>query len=279
VVANPRIDETYAFGGSGYVGWSQDSVRDLNHYDLYLRTPDGRTVKVNPAGTQAFGGGIDGNTMVYEQFTKRNDDLWIVDLTTMAQTRLAPTVTSSPEWEPTISGDWILFARTTSRSTLVLLYNRATGEVRQLASLTAAHQYVYPGQVNGNYAVWTRCPPSPATCDVYRYDIALKTKTLMPRSGQNLFGASVTAAGTAYYGREGFGCGAGVELAKTTLAGSTFVVYTFPGGADMGATYAVTMVPQPGDAELTRVYFERITCRGSRYDAYSIDDSTRLPPR
>jgi hypothetical protein len=33
-VANPRLDETFAFGGNGYLAWSQDRGRDLNHFDL-----------------------------------------------------------------------------------------------------------------------------------------------------------------------------------------------------------------------------------------------------
>jgi Tol biopolymer transport system component len=264
VVANPRIDETYAFGGSGYVGWSQDSVRDLNHYDLYLRTPDGRTVKVNPAGTQAFGGGIDGNTMVYEQFTKRNDDLWIVDLTTMAQTRLAPTVTSSPEWEPTISGDWILFARTTSRSTLVLLYNRATGEVRQLASLTAAHQYVYPGQVNGNYAVWGKT--TRRSQQVYLYDIAARRSTRLAQpSGRYQYDPAVTASGTVYFVRSRNGCGESVVIYKQPLGGSAQPIQRLRSGTDVNFTlYASTTNGQ------TQVLYSRLSCRTKLGDVYAL---------
>ena len=254
-----------------------------HQYDVWHQRGTEPAVKVNAKKTTGFAGGFDGTRLIYQQVRRGFlSDLRLYDLATHRRTGLPGVNTDDWEWAPTISADWVLFSRGATNSggtQRVILHNLATGEERILDSLRSRRGYLQAGQVNGNYAVWTRCPPSPATCDVYRYDVTLKTKTQMPRSGQNLFGASVTAAGTVYYGREGFGCGTGVELAKTTLAGATFIVYSFPGGADMGATYAVTTAPQPGDAELARVYFERITCHGSRYDAYSIDDSTRLPPR
>lgn len=284
VKATSRNEVTPVAGGE-YLAWAKSRRGHPHAYDVWIQHGTDPAVQVNARGTTGFAGGFDGSRLVYQQIRSGFlSDLRIFDAATGRRTGLPAGVnTRDWEWAPTISGDWILFSRgeVASRSTQrVMLQNLLTGEQRVLDTLRGRTGFMQAGQVNGNYAVWTKCPPGPlgVTCDVYRYDIALKTRTMMPRTGQDLFGASVTPAGTTYYGRDSFGCGGGAELAKTTLSGATFVLYSFPGAADMNATYSVAMSPQPGDLEATRIYFERLTCHGNHWDAYSIDDTTGLPP-
>ena len=79
------------------------------------------------------------------------------------------------EMSPTVSGKYILFGRQSLPNYArqqVILGNRATGAQLKLANFvsTDSSASAYPGQVNGNWAVWTIC--GNGRCSVYRRDIA-----------------------------------------------------------------------------------------------------------
>jgi hypothetical protein len=279
VKASPRNEVTAAAGGD-YFAWAKSRRRHPGLYDVWAQRGTEAPFKVNAPGTYGWAGGIDGTRLVYQEVRNGlQSDIRFFDLATRRNSRPAGVNTKRWELAPTISGDWLLFGRGmnySSSTQQVILRDLATGEQRVLDRLRNKRAFLAPGQVNGNYAVWTRCVPT--DCDVFRYDIAARTKTPMPRTGQVLSGPSVTASGTTYYGRTTHGgCGAGAELVKTRLDGTTVVLYSFPGGQDLGSTYAV-LIPRPPDLETTRIYFEQVTCSGSRYDIYSIDDVEQVPP-
>jgi hypothetical protein len=264
LVANPRIDESYGFAGNGYLGWSQDSVRAPNHYDLFLHSPDGQTVRLNTGRSQGYGGGIDGNTLVYDRVSGKTDDLWSVDLTTMIQSPVAGTVTSEAEYTPTISADWILFGRGQVPRTRVLLYNRSTGETRQLASVHAQHAYAYPGQVSGNYAVWGKITHRTQT--VYLYDIAAKRTTrIAPQSGRYDYDPAVSAAGSVFFVRSPNGCGKSVGIYRQPLGGSPQLVQRLPSGFDSG--FSLYTAVANGQTELL---YTLASCRTRLGDVYGL---------
>ena len=283
VKASTRNEITPAAGGE-YIAWAKSRRGHPRLYDVWAQRGTGAAIRVNARGTTGWLGGIDGSRLVYQQVRGGwQADIRIFDLETRRRSQPAYVNTSRWEWGPTISGDWLLFARgvvySSSRQEIVLR-NLATGEVRVLDAVRNKRAALEPGQVNGTYAVWTRCRSVPHfDCDVFRYDIAAQTKTQMPPTGQVLYGPSVTPSGTTYYSRGNRGCGAGSELAKTTLDGATEVLHLFPGAQDIGVTYAVLIpVRPPGELVTTRIYFERVTCSGARWDIYSIDDTVRVPP-
>src|ERR1700693_5038700 len=105
------------------------------------------------------------------------------------------------------------------------------------------------GQVNGNFAVWSRCSPHPS-CRIVRYDIAArKTTGLAVPSGKVAYGPSVGPNGTVYYLR------------------------STPPKLDADVTYAFAP-PQiePGNPMTTQIYFDRSSCATKRSDIYRIDD-------
>lgn len=280
VKASSRNEVTPSAAGE-YVAWAKSRRGRPQIHDVWAQRGTAAPFKVNARGTTGWGGGIDGSRLVYQQVRNGyRSDIRLFDLETHRRSRPAGVNTTRWEWGPTISGDWLLFARGVTYSSSrqqIVLRNLVTGEQRVLDTLRNKRASLEPGQVNGNYAVWTRC--GSVDCDVFRYEIAARTKTPMPRTGQVLYGPSVTASGTTYYDRGNRGCGAGTELVKTTVDGATVVLYSFPGGQDVGATYAVVIpIRPPGRFTTTRIYFERVTCSGSRYDIFSLDDTEPAPP-
>jgi len=274
VKAGPRNEVAPAAGGD-YFAWAKSRRGRPNVYDVWAQRGTETPFKVNSRGTTGWTGGFGGSRLVYQQVRGgRQSDIRFFDVQTRRRSQPSGVNTKRWEWAPTISGDWLLFGRgvTSGSSTQqIILRNLATGEQRVLDALRNSRAYVEPGQVNGNYAVWTRCSPS-SDCDVFRYDIATRKKARMPRTGQVLSGPSVAVSGTTYYGRTSHGgCGAGAELVKTSVDGATVVLYSFPETQDVGHTYAVVSPVRP-PVQTPRIYFERVTCSGQRYDIYSIDD-------
>ena len=191
VRARPRLDEESPAVGLGVVAWSQNRAPNVGRYDAWVRLEGSRAFKVNARGTEGFPGGIDGTTVVFQQNDEaRNDsDLWLYDLATRQQRKLGRRVnTEDWEWAPSIAGNWILFGRGRLQGIFepglrqVLLVNRSTGERRQLAKTETLETEVFPGQLSGNFAVWSVCRArhSMSFCETFLYDIANATTTMLP---------------------------------------------------------------------------------------------------
>jgi hypothetical protein len=209
-VLTSRLDEQNPAAGGGYIAWSRNSRARRRHFDAYVKQAGGRPIKLNARGTQGWIGGISGSTLVYQQAVRNRSDLKLFDLA--RRTRSNPPAgfnTRNWEWHPTVSGEWILFGRSSADVDYMILRSLATGRQLVLDTLPdpSEEAVLEPGQVNGNYAVWTKCV-SQSECIVFRYSLAEGTKTgLEAPRGRLHYGASVTAAGTVYLGRSGRGCG------------------------------------------------------------------------
>lgn len=277
VKASTRDEVTPAAGG-GYFTWAKSRRGHPNIFDVWVQQ-DGQSGvrKVNPPGTSAFGGGIDGTRLVYQQVKNYNSDLRLFDLATGRRTNPPPgTNTKRWEWGPTISGDWLLFARGVYRSTQqAILRNLVTGEQRVLDTVSGKRGSLTSGQVNGGFAVWGKCVGN--TCDVFRYDIASGTKIAMPRNGRVLYAPSVVPSGTTYYVTGETTCG-DAQLVRTTTDGRTFVLSDSGSTHDIGTTYAVVLPGRPPNAPGVRIYFEWRKCSNDRSDIYSLDDTEPVPP-
>jgi hypothetical protein len=283
VKTSVRNETTPAAGGE-YFAWAKSRRGRPNVYDVWAQHGTAPPFKVNAPKTRGWAGGIDGTRLVYQQVKGGSrSDIRLFDLAT--RRRSAPRAgvnTSRWEWAPSLSGDWLLFGRgaaTSGSLQQVILQNLVSGERLVLDRMVSRHGYLEAGQVNGNYAVWTRCNSGRNPCDVFRFDIAARTKTAMPRAGHSHFGASVTPSGTAYYGRRNSRryCDS-PELVKTTLAGVTEILYTFPPGQDFIVSHAVAIPVRPPELEATRVYFDLTNCTLRHFDVYRIDDVVRGPP-
>ncbi|MGH9893678.1 MAG: prealbumin-like fold domain-containing protein, partial [bacterium] len=195
--------------------------------------------------------------------------LYFFNLTTGQRSRL-PKAVNSRHWEywPSLSDPWLLFARWNMKQgwRRLFLHGLETGEKRMLDRTRAEKAFIGPGQVNGDYAVWSTCPPK-GKCQVYRYHIPTGSKIRMPNPGAHQRAPSVTPGGTVYLRRGGPRCGGSVSLVRIDGADSTTLV-EFPEAIDSGDTYAYT--DQNG---VTHLYYERVGCGGrAASDIYKVTD-------
>jgi hypothetical protein len=272
VKTSPRNEATPAAAGP-YFSWAKSRSGRPRVYDVFVEQVGQRAVRVNAPNTWGYGGGIDGTRLVYQQVRRNNSDIVFFDLASRGRSEAPPGVNSRRwEWQPHISGDWLLYGRGAPYSPalqLVLLRNLVTGEERTLDSLRMRNAILLPGDVSGTFAVWMKCVRSPRSCNVFRYDITARKTTRIPNHGYYLYGPSVTTTGTMYFGRSRRGCGSAAKLAKAGLDGKTHVLYSFSRKHDLLMTSLVELPPST-----VRVFFDRLTCRSSRSDIYRIDDTS-----
>jgi Divergent InlB B-repeat domain len=256
--------------GPDHLAWEQNTRAHPRHYDVIARPEDGGgRIRVNPRGSSAAMGSIDGHLLVYQQFRRQRSDIKFYDLAT-GQRSNPPRAVNSRDWEywPSLSEFWLLFARLDSESNRrLLLFNLATGERRTLDSTTSQKAFVTPGQVNGNYAVWTTCT-SETRCNVYRHEIASDTTVLIPNPGKFQRAPSVSPTGIVYLSRGGRQCGQRVALIRYPLNGPETVLLQLPEVLDIRDTYAYT---EPNG--ITHLYYERSGCGNpTASDIYKVMD-------
>jgi hypothetical protein len=276
--------EVIPAAGEEWFAWSKSRQRTRGPFDLYVQSTDGKTFRVSK---KAYAGSIDGTMLAYQVILGPglgNSDLRLLDLTTRRQKRL-PAGVNTPRWEccGRISGNWLLFSRARASGKgrqLVLLRNLVTGEQRVLDANQASRGALRAAQLNGNYAVWSRCDPFPQ-CRIYRYDLGSGSATLLPVPvGEIPYAPSVNEFGTAYYAQRGPGCGNSVKIMKQSLFGQPEAIASLPPGRDVGVSYAHALISKPPrELVTTRVYFDQRTSgKQQRWDIYRVDDTERVPP-
>jgi hypothetical protein len=284
VKTGPR-NEFAPAAGDDWFAWSQSRRQRPRLFDVFAQQTGRAAFKVNPKGTLAYTGGIDGATLVYQLIRGGlggRSDLRLFDLTTHRQQPIPPGINTA-SWEccGTMAGGWILFSRGaayTRDTQMVLLVNLATGEQRVLDVLRNRKGLVVAGQLNGNFAVWLRCNPHPH-CQIFRYDLSTATATALPvPAGRILYGPSVNDFGTVFYGQSRTGCGKSAQLVRQPVDGPAEPITSLPKGRDVSVTYAhrIAMKP-PSDLVTTRIYYDVIRCKGRKRDIFSVDTTDRIP--
>ncbi|HKO75426.1 MAG TPA: hypothetical protein VJU01_08950 [Gaiellaceae bacterium] len=262
-----QLPAASADGSTQYFAWSQNSRAHRNHFDAFLtRTGDPR-VKLNAKG-QGYVGGIDPPMVAYQQVVNGNSDVKLYDAD--AQTRTDPPAgvnTFDWEWEPSISGDWLLFGRQTSSTQFVILRSLTTATE---VILDQGPRFRHAGQVNGDYAVWTRC--TKATCNVVRRQISTVSDTPLSKPSTKLqYGAAVTGNGIVYVARSGAKCGADVKIVRYfgvgDPAGGTIVADLGTNGRDFWSAYA-----RDNDDGSIDLFYDRYLCGKSTSDVYRLHD-------
>lgn len=277
-------NEVIPAAGDGWFAWSRSRERTRGPFDLYAQHTGQKAFRVSK---KAYAGGIDGTTLAYQVIRGSglgNSDLRLFDLATRRAKRL-PSGINTTRWEccARISGDWLLFSRARASGAgrqLVLLRNLATGEQRVLDANQARRGALRAAQLNGTYAVWSRCDPFPQ-CRIFRYDIGSGSATALPvPAGQIPYAPSVNQFGTVYFAQREPGCGNSVKLMKQQLFGAPELIASLPRGRDVGVSYAhVSSLRPPRDPVTTHVYFDQRTCgKQQRWDIYRIDDTEAGPP-
>lgn len=157
----------------------------LTTFKAMLRTPGGEVTQLNPDGVWASVGGIDRGVLAYAS-GRTQADLRLLDLRTRKRLRLPRGVnTPKVEYDPSISGNWLLFGRVRPDTdslwadTSVVLVNLKTGESRVLSTGKNYRTYTYPGQVNGDWVSFTACKFNKygPNCGVSRYQISTGERT------------------------------------------------------------------------------------------------------
>lgn len=283
VKVGPRNEVGPAASDDWFV-WSKSRAKQTSPFDLFAQQTGHKAFKVNPKNTQAYAGGIDRTTLVYQLIRgAARSDLRLYDLTTRRLQAMPPGI-NTPQWEccATISGGWVLFGRGQAYSRnrqIVLLANLTTGEQRVLDQLENKNGIVSAGQLNGNFAVWAKCNPYPR-CQIFRYDLASASTTPVPATaGKVVYSPSVNEYGTVYYGQSNRGCGKSAQLLRQPVGGGPEVIARLPQGRDLDVSFAHRIpVRPPGDVITTRVYYDSVRCKTHSWNIYSVDDSQRIPP-
>jgi Divergent InlB B-repeat domain len=249
------------------LGWEQNSRRRPNHYDVLVRRDGSSPVRVNPGGSRAAMGDFAGGRLVYQQYRGRRSDLRFYDVDTGARSKVPAANTRHWEYWPSMSGEWLLYGRwnRNSGTRRLFLHNLTSGERRLLDRTNGRKAFIGPGQVAGNYAVWSTCD---LRCNVFRYDIAAASAEKIPNPGAYQRAPSVSLDGTVYFSRGGKGCGASVALVRAPIGGPESVLAQLQNVLDIRDTYAYTKAN--GSIE---VYYERNGCgKPTGSDVYMVED-------
>ncbi|HSS55858.1 MAG TPA: hypothetical protein VLK79_14515 [Gaiellales bacterium] len=269
VTAKGRQFTASAAPGGANVAYAQSRPGHPDAFDMYVKPAGLPRYKVNRRG-YAFGGGIDGTTLIYQSIRNGQSDLRLFDLAGRTGSGVPAGVnTRRWEWGPRISGDWILFGRAWNlrpRNWQIVLHNTSTSETRILDErINRRHTELQPGQVNGDYAVWGSVNFRTHVDNVFLYQISTQTTTRLPKpTGKLQYFPSVTAGGDVFYARSGVGC-AHVVL-REYASGVDTPLAVLPRGYDVGFnTYAVDE-----GAGVTSVYFDRYQCSTGKRHIYKI---------
>lgn len=270
VVATPRIERQPA-ASADYLAYSEVPLRRPNVSKLFVKPAGAPRFRVNPAGTRAFVGSIDGTTLAYGQGpASGTGQIKFLDLLSLSRAVTSPAGvnTAAHEGSPLLSGEWLVFTRARkpdlSSPRRLILHHLTTGTEIQLD--VARNAYVQGGGLAGNYVAWTRCRTL-NRCRTWFYDIASATKRVLPNPlDRSQFAASVTADGTTYYAESNtIDCTTRkvVGFWRQPLVGARELIGTLPRGRDAAKTSPVVM----GDGSV-ELYFDRFNCRTSAADIY-----------
>jgi hypothetical protein len=263
----PPVNEESPSAAPHYFAWVQNSRSHPRLYNLYAQH-DGRTrYRVNPRGTQAgLGTGIDGTTLVYTQTHRAKSSVMMFDLQT--KHRFPPPAgvnTPALEDEPTISGDWLLFHRLEQGSSpgeQVILRNVHTGETRTIASVRGRVAQLEAGQVNGDWAVFTKTVNG-TRFNVWLYQISTKTLTLVPNPRDKVHSAAaVNPFGTVYFEESGSRCGSNATVEVYPIGGPMITAGTLRPGIDMFHPF----VFEHGSTD--SFLFAKLHCAGGATDVF-----------
>lgn len=254
--------------GTNHLAWEQNTKAQPQHYDVLARTDGGPATRVNRGRSNAAMGGIDGDRLVYQRYRKGRSNLAFFDLATgKPSSPLKGINTRNWEYWPSISDPWLLFGRLYANGgRRLILYNLDSGQGLVLDRTRAKKAFIGPGQVNGDFAVWSKCPAG-GTCQVYRHHIPTQSTVALPSPGAHERAPSVASDGTVYLSRGG--CATSVRLVRVNTDGSEGTILDLPPGFDVRDTYVYT--PQNEKAE---VYFQRTLCGSdTRSDIFKVQDA------
>ncbi len=244
-------------GSADYLAWT---VWTGTKNIAYASEVGGEPFRVSRRGKQGYVGGIDGTTLVYQEYDGSFSNIYLFDLVTHKRTQAVP-------WDywkyfPSISGDWLLYGEDSIGLKEIFLYNMDTSEERVLLQEIRERVDILPGQVNGDFVVFEKrvydAHDDAVSCNVYRYRISTdKTAKIANPNERCQFGPSVSPDGTVYFARAGFSCGRNASLQEKAPGEPASTLVAFEEGRDFYGTYAF----DNGDGT-TDVFYDPVRCGG-----------------
>jgi hypothetical protein len=255
-----------------WLAWMQsrgiNPVPPRSPADMFVRTGRG-TVRVNPPGTHAQTGGIDGHSLVVQISRRGRSRLARYNLQTHQLSYLPAVVNDGAWlWRPDIDGRRILYGAIVPGRAAMLRYeirlaDLDRGTVRVLARLDGHADYAAPGQLRGSWATWVSCPDN--TCNVWRENLATRRAESAPDPDylvSSQFGPAVDRNGVVYFGRARAACG-NAEIRRWD-GRRTSLVLRLPAHSAFQYAY----LAKNGSS----LYFDLVGCaRSAKSDIYALD--------
>ncbi len=257
------------------VAWVQNSASDPGHWDVRAKPRAGGSGwRVNATGTSGYGAApIWGtNSIVYQQTTSSQSDLYLYNLSTKHRTKLDAHVnTSNWEYYPAASSKYVFFDRLTSSARLTLLYNRNTHKTKQLGKEPVrCKTCLTPTWVGDSHAIWSSCKGS--LCRIKVYTVGSGVETLPDTaSPYSQYGAAMDeATGDIYYVYSTSYCGLFVEIRRWNIDGLSApeTIYDFPEGIDGNSVSLAPSQTTPGDVDLL---YSDYDCLNEDADIFQIE--------
>ena len=239
----------------------------------------GPRTRFSKKGNTYLSQGLDAGRAVVQHIrfagNRLSSDLELWRFAPRARLGLAGVNSRSWEWGGALSGDWLLFQRGEfdARSKSVRLANLRTHGIRTVVSVRGRATGLEPGDLNGNYASYTKCT---TRCRVTRYQLTTRRRiSPLPPKGSSDYASAVLADGTLYFARSRGGCGRSVALMRLSPGAARPVkVANVPRGQDVQKLDATTF------AGTRIVVYERYSCsfRVTTRDDIRVVQAPPVPP-
>jgi hypothetical protein len=204
------------------------------------------------------------STAAYQQDRGGNSDVKFYDWQAQDWSSAGATVdTSRWEYEPALSGHWLVFGRLNRRATpdarRIVLENLQTGAQTVLDTFrgSRAEGMLSSPQIDGNWVTWASTSDRYQLASVHRYQISTGTSLRIPHAAGLLdYESAIGADGTVYFLQSPGGCGRRVTFESYSTSGVLTTLADMPAGRDGGEELSAE--PQPGGS--TDLYFDSYRC-------------------
>ena len=278
---SPTVQEYSPAATASFEAWEQNSVGWPGNWNVFAEPrAGGASWKVNATGTQGYvPSPIAGTESIIYQQAGRSSNLFIYNLSTRVR-KLLPAKVDSTAWEydGVASTKYVAFMRLTSTARVLLLYNRSSGGLKQIASVKpSCSSCLRPTWVGSTHLAYETCSPATFACNAKVLTIGGGTVTV-PRSPApySNYGASVDeATGNVYFVSSTSYCGLFVSIERWNLAGGTASsLYDLPEAFDVIGT--VTLAPDTTTPTDTDLLYSQFDCLADNYDNYELPSANTL---
>ena len=188
VLTTPDIWEDFpAYGSDGLntlFAWTRNSKAKPNAFNAFLvnlAIKGADPIRVNPSNTRGYTGAVENGRLLWQQVKRGQSDLRLYDYSDSENVAPPAGINNGDwQWHPSVDGDTYLYGENRFNSPdapwKVILATDTDGNIDKIILDKAKNRCkcIWPGQVVGDYATWTKCT---TTCQVWIYEISSDTTT------------------------------------------------------------------------------------------------------